>query len=444
MPPQLSDDRRDALLQKYGATKTKTIRPSSKYTVTFAKFPSQQLAAEALLRLHQLNVRGQYLSVEYAKRSSVELAELSEQGIEHKSVNNDAKMETVSKSHVQAFLRKLNNWTMSHEFSQPPPPNIRYKYMTPTRSTLTRIAIQLLIQPAFYTQVLHLMNKMNLPPPFEELETEFPMLKEVYDMEKYKDIFHDRMNEEETEEEESELESDGEGNARPLEVIPIKRKRPQPTKRLKIPKFVNPAKHIAIPSSTQKVLKPEDMFESVQRGETKNLKIELKTLDKSLDTTSASQDNTVTIDGGFGLIFPASKTTEDAKGSEENVEMQKNKFITSEELAANKISANDQRLLPVFKNYHPGKPSNRLYIKNLAKQVEMKDLHYIYQRYVIAGLKDAENDYDVRLMQEGRMKGQAFITLQNDVQAKMALDETNGYILKDKPMVVQFAKTVKS
>jgi len=47
-------------------------------------------------------------------------------------------------------------------------------------------------------------------------------------------------------------------------------------------------------------------------------------------------------------------------------------------------------------------------------------------------------------MQEGRMKGQAFITLQNDVQAKMALEETNGYILKDKPMVVQFAKTVKN
>lgn len=33
------------------------------------------------------------------------------------------------------------------------------------------------------------MNKMNLPPPFEELEEEFPMLKEVYNMEKYKNIF---------------------------------------------------------------------------------------------------------------------------------------------------------------------------------------------------------------------------------------------------------------
>lgn len=161
---------------------------------------------------------------------------------------------------------------------------------------------------------------------------------------------------------------------------------------MKIPKFVNPAKNIATSSSTQKVIKPEDMFESVQLGEAKNLKIELKTLDKSLDAVSVAQDSAVAIDGGFGLIFPANKAAEEAKDSEESAETPKNKFITTEELEANRISTNDQRVLPVFKNYHPGKPSNRLYIKNLAKQVEMKDLHYIYQRYVIAGLKDAENE----------------------------------------------------
>jgi U11/U12 small nuclear ribonucleoprotein SNRNP65 len=44
-------------------------------------------------------------------------------------------------------------------------------------------------------------------------------------------------------------------------------------------------------------------------------------------------------------------------------------------------------------------------------------------------------------MQEGRMKGQAFITLQSVEQAQTALRETNGYILKDKPMVVQFARS---
>ncbi|XP_012218468.1 RNA-binding region-containing protein 3 [Linepithema humile] len=445
LPPHLSNEQRDALLQKYGAIKTRTTRSSSKYTTTFAKFPSQQLAAEALLRLHQLNVKGQYLSVEYARKST--LTEVLEQNVEQEAPrSNDTKTETTNKSHVQAFLRKLNNWTMNYDFSQPPPPNIKYKYTAPTRSTLIRIAIQMLKEPAFYTQVLHLMNKMNLPPPFEELEMEFPMLKEIYDMEKYKDIFgyefvnNDALyaNEGETEEEESELESDEE-DVRPLEIIPVKRKRPQSTKRMKIPKFVNPAKNVTASSSTQKVLKPEDMFESVRRGETKNLKIELKTLE-SLDA-SANQDSNVTVDGGFGLIFPTNKATEDAK---DNKEAQKNKFITSEELAANRISANDQRVLPVFKNYHPGKPSNRLYIKNLTKQVEIDDLHYIYQRYVIAGLKDAEYEYDVRLMQEGRMKGQAFITLQNTVQAQMALDETHGFILKDKPMVVQFGKALKS
>lgn len=206
----------------------------------------------------------------------------------------------------------------------------------------------------------------------------------------YADILHEYTNKEE--ESESELESDGE-DVGPPNIIPVKRKLPQSKKRLKIPKFVNPAKSITASSSTQKVFKPEDIFEPVQREEIKNLKIELKTLDKSLEASVNKQDNT-TIDGGFGLISPVSKTTKDTKDSEENAEMKRNECITSEELEAKtaRISINDQRLLPVFKNYHPGIPSNRLYIKNLAKQVEIKDLHYIYKRYFIAGLEDAEDE----------------------------------------------------
>ena len=49
--------------------------------------------------------------------------------------------------------------------------------------------------------------------------------------------------------------------------------------------------------------------------------------------------------------------------------------------------------------------------------------------------------FDVRLMQEGRMKGQAFVTLPSVENAQQALKETNGYILKDKPMIVQFARS---
>ena len=451
LPPELSDDRRNELFQKYGAVKTRTLRPSKKYTITFAKFLSCHAATEALLRLHQLNVRGQYLTVEFAKKS------ISADSTEHDDRDDvgkeESKRESANKSNFQAFLQKLNSWTMNQVFTQPPPPHIRYKYAPPTRSTLIRIAVQLLKEPAFYTQVLHLMNRMNLPPPFEELETEFPMLKEAYNMEKYKDIFgkssmrekrKEDSYEEESEEEESEIESNEEDSTRPLEIIPVKRKRPQSTKRLKIPKFVNPAKQIVPLSSTQKVVKPEDMFESIQRTETKNLKIELKTVDKLLDASNredvAATESTT--DGGFGLIFPPSKDPK-ADENDETATCTQQEVITSKELADNKISANDQRLLPVFKNYHPGKPSNRLYIKNLAKQVDEKDLHFIYRKYAIPELK-TEFEYDVRLMQEGRMKGQAFITLQNTERAQLALDETNGYILKDKPMVVQYAKAAKS
>ena len=39
-------------------------------------------------------------------------------------------------------------------------------------------------------------------------------------------------------------------------------------------------------------------------------------------------------------------------------------------------------------------------------------------------------------MQEGRMKGQAFITLADEVTAERALKETNAFMLHSKPMVV--------
>lgn len=39
-------------------------------------------------------------------------------------------------------------------------------------------------------------------------------------------------------------------------------------------------------------------------------------------------------------------------------------------------------------------------------------------------------------MKEGRMKGQAFITLPNEEKAEGALNDTNGFMLHGKPMVV--------
>lgn len=44
--------------------------------------------------------------------------------------------------------------------------------------------------------------------------------------------------------------------------------------------------------------------------------------------------------------------------------------------------------------------------------------------------------FDIRLMKEGRMKGQAFITLPSEDKAKKALRDVHGYILQGKPMVI--------
>ena len=52
--------------------------------------------------------------------------------------------------------------------------------------------------------------------------------------------------------------------------------------------------------------------------------------------------------------------------------------------------------------------------------------------------------FDIRLMIDGRMKGQAFVTLPNEEKANRALQETNGYMLIDKPIAVQFARSAKT
>ncbi|XP_020709155.2 RNA-binding region-containing protein 3 isoform X2 [Athalia rosae] len=463
LPPKLSHSERERLLKQYGAIKVKTINKSEKYTITFAKFSSKEAARQTFLRLHQLQVRGQRLSVEYA-RANV-LSELAEDTTcEPQNQKNEPTNDDSDEPHYRAFLQKLNGWAFSQVFTQPPPPDIRYKYSPPTGNTLLRIAIQMLEEPAFYCQVLHLMNKMNLPPPFKELEPEFPFLRDIYDEVRYRDIFGkivfaDEVNDDQSEEhEESELETDEEAEARPKEFIPMKRKRAQSTKRLKIPRFVNPSKQApSNVSSSQKLVKPEDVFESLHRTESKNVKIALKvdldlnlekrleaggSLDPLTSSTTVPQEEG---DGGFGLLYPTKGPDQsNVAGENESTKSVTSEFITSEELAGNRISINDQRLLPVFKNYHPGKPSPRLYIKNLSKQVELKDLDFIYKKYLVPDKND-ENDgcrYNVRLMQEGRMKGQAFITLQTTELAHIALEETNGYILKDKPMVVQFAKAL--
>lgn len=191
-----------------------------------------------------------------------------------------------------------------------------------------------------------------------------------------------------------------------------------------------------------KVPKFEDAFPNF----TLQKKIEIKT-PTEINTTSQSP---VVIENVF-LISEMSKSESLAKVSiscdseqnqDSNVEStDENTFITLSELQQQRATKEE---MSTFKNYETGEPSMRLYVKNLSKQVSEKDLKYIYGRYINWNSEADVNSFDIRVMQHGRMKGQAFIGMPSEETAGLALQETNGYKLHGRPMVVQFARSTKA
>ncbi|NWS65988.1 RBM40 protein, partial [Crotophaga sulcirostris] len=145
---------------------------------------------------------------------------------------------------------------------------------------------------------------------------------------------------------------------------------------------------------------------------------------------------------GFGRIFPA-PTSNDKMETEEEDDDIPSEFISRRDLEKNRLAREEMEKYSVFKNYEPGEPNCRIYVKNLAKQVQEKDLKFIFGRYVDFQSEEERNMFDIRLMKEGRMKGQAFIGLPNEKAAAKALKEANGYVLFEKPMVVQFARSAR-
>ncbi|XP_053129943.1 RNA-binding protein 41 isoform X2 [Hemicordylus capensis] len=83
-------------------------------------------------------------------------------------------------------------------------------------------------------------------------------------------------------------------------------------------------------------------------------------------------------------------------------------FIPEEEIQRNRLSEGEIRQLPRFSSYHPGQPSEVLYLKNLSPRVTVKDLVSLFARYQ----EEDGPQVQFRLL-SGRMRGQAFLTFPN-------------------------------
>ena len=456
-----------------------------------------------LHRLHQLEILGQRLVVEFSKEHEqrfipTELKQLKVTNIKEEKTEIEGRQQSErqkkeeSEKQKKLLAQQVNKMSDRFGMEYPLNPKLQYMCPSPTVTILTNIANALASVPKFYVQVLHLMNKMNLPPPFGAVTTTPPLAEEARHVEMKPEIQEsDVVEEAEMEmssEEESELESDDEGELKnksdQLKPAAVKRTKrhglDKPRKRAKLQLTQVTAKP---KTAVQKV---KEVFEVPEVGGTKKPEFKLTpaigipshamqgtglagqsteaTVSQGPDSLVGNENNEPTIswnipsvpdmltitepqtqvqEGGFGKLEPVAKEAEKEEELEEEEEWGATEFISSRKLRRNRISQREMRDFSAFRNYQEGEPASRLYIKNVSRQVTEKDLHYVYGRYVDWNDETQKLVFDIRLMKEGRMKGQAFITLPDENRALEALKDTHGFMMKGKPIVVQFGRSAK-
>ncbi|XP_076319152.1 RNA-binding region-containing protein 3 [Tachypleus tridentatus] len=455
LPLELSLKEKEEMLKYFGASHVRVMSDRGRMKhAAFATFSSPQHAEQALKRLHQLNVLGCHLVVEFAKpqqkkyfphEGDFSRTEMTEQKI--LPVKEMSEREEIQ-SRMAKFKLQLHSIAPKLGLDYPPSPLLKYRYPPPTPTILSNICHALSAVPKFYTQVLHLMNKMNLPAPFGSLTPTPPVMPDV--QLSVNPVGKDMLEEEEmdvtTSEEESEIESETDKKET---LQPLKR----PTRRIKR-KFKKPRlQQLQAPPATVTVrTDPTEVFETpvgfTENQANKKIQLNIKPAEVEVSSNkdvSETKESVSVEEGGFGMLVPQQDVVHDdtKEDYEDQVMWIGSKFVSSEELQKNTITKKEKKSLSVFRNYQAGEPSSRLYIKNLAKQVVEKDLHWIYGRYIDRDSEVEKNMYDLRVMKEGRMKGQAFVTLASEKEASKALSETNGFLLYGKPLVVQFARSAK-
>ncbi|KAL7984866.1 hypothetical protein Chor_003436 [Crotalus horridus] len=441
LPAVLTASEKEELLRHFGASSVRILSDYGRLKHTaFATFPNENAATQALSKLHQLNLLGHTLVVEYAKDQDSGLA-ISQPPEKDKSLEEPVKEEKEQKD--LSCLRIETGIAPSHGLTFPINSCLKYLYPPPSSTILANIANALASVPKFYVQVLHLMNKMNLPPPFGPITARPPMYEEfiplpppIPPLPPEEPPLPEDDDSQDSNKDESEYESADEEEkerfTKLMELATLQPKRQIPTKqrharkKRKIKDLLN-VSLVAPPSNLHPALTPSDVFEQPQTIGIKKIEFNIsadtptilqKSLEKENNDDSCSSADDIANEG-FGKLFPApsSNHKEDTEDEEDEIPSE---FISKRELEKGRISKKEMGTLYVFKNYEPGEPNCRIYVKNLSKQVQEK-LH---------------EWFDIRLMKEGRMKGQAFIGLPNEKAAAKALKEANGYLLFNKPMVV--------
>lgn len=228
LPSQLSNGDKEELLRHFGAVRVKVMgtRGAMKHTA-FVTFSDSMSATKALNRLHQLEVLGCKLVAEFAKKSQQKHFPSISDNQRGRKVT-DEKQDKIMEDKTQNLPSAdtvYKKWGVNY----PKNPKLCYLYPPPTVSIITNIANALASCPRFYVQVLHLMNKMNLPAPFGAVTPTPPIpLKESAVILEPDNIKTEAMDVSSTEE--SEIESEGESQKKKYRSALIKKTYKEKTK----------------------------------------------------------------------------------------------------------------------------------------------------------------------------------------------------------------------
>uniref|UniRef100_A0A0P4W5S3 RNA-binding region-containing protein 3 n=2 Tax=Scylla olivacea TaxID=85551 RepID=A0A0P4W5S3_SCYOL len=448
------------LLRHFGARTAQLVRHHHRNDAVLASFANEADCKYALEKLHQHELLGVRLKAIYWD-STLAFSQQPHRCKDNEKHDNVTQEEKILKK-MKEFEVNLCSIAPALGIHHPIIPKLRYLYPPPSPCVIGNIAQTLIEVPKFYTQVLHLMNKMNLPTPFQPVEDLSPLYQNLSEVlwnkgsevvaksitvegKSEEGMDSNRENRDhKSSESESELESEGEMETSfKAPPVPIKRRLKPPNTIRKRPKL-SLLKQASVPHPRTPEFSVRDVFEGTEAQGSR--KLELRLRDTILPQKGGSVSAERTRESGtFGKMKSLSTETKNCPSSESMVEWERaaDKYIKREEILNNRVAKSEWPILPVFKNYTPGEPSVKLYIKNLAKTTTEEDLKFIFGRYVFWQNEDEAKQFSISLMKEGRMKGQAFITFPKVKQASEALEDVNGYILNDKPMVIAFGKVKK-
>ncbi|CAH8502073.1 unnamed protein product [Heterobilharzia americana] len=458
-PSEITEEECVGFLKSLGATSAQYLGNSGplKYCA-YAEFTSEQHAWNIIKNLHQKRILDRRLSVEFAHLASVK----------HQKTNPNQSFEKeYSPVTTNAFSAM---WDPSFNV----PSQLYYDYPAVSNNVLTNIVRSLAYCPAFYNQVLHIMNKLHLPPPFDDPEhfpgdylvisaTDYARMQTIIDNLQHNskkdqndaDLIAEEMDL--SSGSESELASDNDTKTtaqrqnisvrRRLKIRrklysvslthnPVTSKRqnvavsdlfeaPPITKKLHLPDVLNvnskPNHHITC-SDIEVVL---DLFKQNLSDFTRNRKTNSSSLsDFQLrkERLSDDEDEHEATECRIPLIEQSCVSSQNIQTvSTDNGSSNLLSVLSVDELLSNRLKVDEYKNYTVFAKYDTGTPTSRLYVKNLSQTVTENDLFEIFGVFSNGPvndnswkpriLMDSTDNFSVRLLTEGRMKGQAFIGL---------------------------------